>query len=102
MAHFRQYANESQIKNLTNNTYRVFCTTCGVVVFEPAIYSANDSDDIRYICSSGTMNWLIKHGVDKSRLFFASSTGRDRDGNILWGLFPYKVDEPRLVPHRES
>lgn len=102
MARYRQYANESQIKNLTNTSYRVYCTTGGLITFDPAIYSENDSPDTKYICSTGSKDWLEEHGVDRNRLFFASCRGTARDGKLVWVLHPYNVDEPRLVPHRES
>lgn len=102
MARYRQYANESQIKNLTNTTYRVICTSGGIIEFKQAIYSVNDPDDTIYICSTGTRDWLEEHGVDRSRLFFASCCGTSRNGKLVWRLHPYNVDEPRLVPHRES
>lgn len=102
MARFRQYANESQIKNLTNKPYKVFCTTGGYTVFEPTLYDINDGEDILYICSTGSKDWLEKNGVDENRLFFASCTGINRNGEFIWALHPYNVELPRLVPHRES
>ena len=102
MARYRQYANESQIKNLTNTTYRVYCTTGGLLTFPPTIYKEDDPPDTKYVCNTGSKDWLEEHGIDRSRLFFASCRGSARDGQLVWIFHPYNVDDPRLVPHRES
>lgn len=101
MARFRQYANEGQIKNLTNIVYRVLATDGGIIAFEPAIYSNKDSEETLYICSTGSKEWLVEHDVNINRLFFASCNGTDTTGKLVWALNPYNVELPRLVPHRE-
>lgn len=102
MARHRQYKEESLIKNLTHTTYRVYSTTGGFVTLSPQIYSDKDPEEMYYICSTGSRDWLIEHGVDKNRLFFASCQGTGRDGQLIWALCPYNIENPRLVPHRES
>lgn len=102
MARFRQYANESQIKNLTHNTYRVYCSTGCILEIEPTIYSDKFPEDSVYIASTSTRDWLVEHGVDKRKIFFATCNGTDRSNKLVWALYPYCVDSPRLVPHRES
>lgn len=101
MARHRQYANESEIKNLTNISYRVYSSTGCFVTLDPALYSDKDPESTKYICSTGSRDWLIEHGVDLNRLFFASCSGTGRNGQLVWTLYPYNVDEPRLIPHRE-
>ena len=102
MARFRQYANESQIRNLTNNTYRVYCSTGCILEIKPTIYSDKFPEDSIYIASTGTRDWLIEHGVDKRKIFFAACNGTDRSKKLVWALYPYCVEDPRLVIHRES
>lgn len=102
MARFRQYQSEKLIKNLTSTTYKVYATTGGFVTLEPKLYSENDPDDMYYICSTGSRDWLEEHGVSRDRLFFASCQGTGRFNFLVWALYPYNVDNPRLVPHRET
>lgn len=102
MAHYRQYANESDIKNLTSITYRVYASTGGFVILEPSVYSKDDPETTKYICSTASKDWFVEHGIDLDRLFFASCSGTGRDNKLIWRLHPYNVERPRLVPHRES
>lgn len=102
MARFRQYANESQIKNLTDKIYRVRCTDGGILVIPPHLYSDKFPADTIYIANTGTKDWLVEHGVNERKVFFAVSNGIDRDNRLVWALYPYYVEDPRLVPFRES
>lgn len=102
VARFRQYQSESLIKNLTHTTYRVYSSFGGFVTFEPTIYSVDDPEETYYICNTGSKDWLEKHGVSRERLFFASCQGTGQDGQLIWVLNPYQVENPRLIPHRES
>lgn len=102
MVRFRQYKEESLIKNLTNTTYRVYSSIGGFAVFEPTIYSDKDPEDMYYICNTGSRDWFVEHGVSLDRLFFASCQGTGRDGKLIWALYPYNIENPRLIPHRES
>lgn len=100
MAH-RQYANQSSIKNLTHTSYEVYSTNGGYIELEPTIYNESDPEDTLYIVNTGSRDYLVEHGIDIKRLFFASCQGCRQDGKLIWALYPYKVDEPKLVPHRE-
>lgn len=102
MALYRQYKEARLIKNLTRHPYRVYTTTATVTTFLPTEYRDDDPEDMVYIVSCGKKDKLLNMGIDKKRLFFAASQGLGKDGKLLHGLYPYEVNQPRLIPHGES
>ena len=99
MARYRQFKDANLIRNLTQYTYRVYTTTCNFAYIAPTEFVENEPEDVVYITSMKKCEELIEKGIDRKRIFFASSQGVGKDGHLIHGLYPYAVDQPRLVPH---